>query len=251
MAKQAIATIVIGDAYKKNFDAVFLPSWQNYAEQHGLELVIFERLLDTSETAQHRNIAWQKLLIASQEETRGFDDVCWIDADVMINPMAPNIFAMCPPQPGKVGMVEYPNHAYSINKYAAGGFKHPPTSGTNTGVFVANVATCREILEYIYNNYAEDGIGDYENTAMSYHLYRFDQAYGIDTKFNHNFPLQLFLRYAFMLDDKYRNDEDMATYVVDKIFQDAYFLHFIGIGRYREFIKYVGRQSSYEGLRFL
>jgi hypothetical protein len=56
-------------------------------------MVVFEAFLDTSELARNRSPTWQKLLAMASAELRPFEQVLWIDADVMVCPWAADPFA--------------------------------------------------------------------------------------------------------------------------------------------------------------
>jgi hypothetical protein len=81
MAK-ALALINVGEAYTKFWNDHCAGAVRAYAARHGYAVVVFDRPLDPSDG---RPPQWQKLLILEQPELRGFDDVVWLDSDILIN----------------------------------------------------------------------------------------------------------------------------------------------------------------------
>ena len=89
--KNAIVTMAIGERYSAKFRKVALPSFLAYAERHQMDVVLIEFPLDQSQHAQQRSPSWQKCLILNQPWSSQYERIIWIDADVVINPNAPNI----------------------------------------------------------------------------------------------------------------------------------------------------------------
>ena len=83
--KKAIVTITIGEKYKNMFHKYCKENWQNYCEKYNYDLIVINNYLDNSERAKERSPAWQKLLILSQEWSNNYDQIVWIDTDIIIN----------------------------------------------------------------------------------------------------------------------------------------------------------------------
>src|SRR5262249_21760648 len=91
--RKAIVTLVIGDSYSAWFDIAVRANWEAYAEEHEFVLVVFDKPLDMSPRAAARSPSWQKCLILEQPRVQTFDQVVWIDSDIIINvKRAPNVF---------------------------------------------------------------------------------------------------------------------------------------------------------------
>jgi len=91
--RKAIVTLVIGDSYRAWFDKAARANWKAYTQKHGLALVVFDKPLDMSARAIARSPSWQKCLILEQSHVQAFDQVVWIDSDIIINSRhAPNVF---------------------------------------------------------------------------------------------------------------------------------------------------------------
>lgn len=81
---RAIVTIVTGkyfDWWKQYAQA----NWQAYADKYHYDLVILTEPLDKTERAQKRGVVWQKLIIASQDFSKRYQRLVWLDSDIVIN----------------------------------------------------------------------------------------------------------------------------------------------------------------------
>ena len=88
--RKALVTLAVGERCQAPWLRFLRPSWLQWCRQHGYELIVFDQALDTSERAGRRSMAWQKLLAMSSPELKEFDRAFWLDADVVINPHAPD-----------------------------------------------------------------------------------------------------------------------------------------------------------------
>jgi hypothetical protein len=211
--KKAIVTLAIGDKYQKIFEAYCRKSWEIYSNKFDYDLIVIKESLDKSERASKRSPAWQKLLILSQEWSSEYNRIVWIDLDVVINNS--RSYDICDSVPIElVGAVE----AYSIPSkeihdialarnyeyYKKNNISYidnmlPSQYYTNreilgqdlnevmqTGVFVCSPKFHRDIFEYIYYNYEDNNLGDwnYEMPAMSYELVKSKLVHWISPSFN-------------------------------------------------------------------
>jgi hypothetical protein len=85
---QALVSIVIGEDYCAVWNRTARPTWEKYAEIHGFDVIVITSPFDTSD---RRSPAWQKCLILSQKWSQQYQRIVWIDADIVINLIAPNI----------------------------------------------------------------------------------------------------------------------------------------------------------------
>lgn len=102
--KNAIVTLCLGERTQRRFRGAFLPSWREYCDRHGLGLVVLDKPLDTGARAAARSPAWQKCLVHRARETEGYERIAWVDADIMISPRSPDVFAAVPPD--RIGAVD-------------------------------------------------------------------------------------------------------------------------------------------------
>jgi len=89
-----LVTIAIGDVYKSEWKTHALPGWLKYCDRHDLGLFVVTADLIAKEHPKWKKPTWQKLLLgqALKAEGTGAENVCYLDTDILINPMAPNIF---------------------------------------------------------------------------------------------------------------------------------------------------------------
>ena len=85
MNEKAIATFVFGATYvnlwKKHCEA----NWRSYAEKNGYDILLLDKPIRADEVLTRRPINWQKLLICSHPDVAAYQDVVFLDADIMIN----------------------------------------------------------------------------------------------------------------------------------------------------------------------
>jgi len=182
------------------FDTLCVKGWSNYCAKFGYDLIVIKKQLDLSDRSRRRSPAWQKLLICSQEWSKNYDQIVWLDTDILINlKYSGDICNQTPIE--KVSAVEtysIPNrHVHDIAlkrlyldwdkkriKYIDNAQPHQYYKNrgikaifeinevVQTGVFVCSPAYHREIFEHIYYSY-EDRNGpewNYEMPAMSYEI---------------------------------------------------------------------------------
>jgi hypothetical protein len=82
---KAIVTLAIGERYLKMFERYCWKNWQVYADKYNYDLIVITDPLDNSERAKLRSPAWQKLLILSQDWSDKYEQIVWIDTDIIIN----------------------------------------------------------------------------------------------------------------------------------------------------------------------
>ena len=102
--KKAIVTLAIGKTYEAMFNQYCRDLWSVYTEKHGFDLIVITDHLDTSPRAQSRTPAWQKCLIFSDPRVQRYDQVVWVDTDILINPNSPDVTLGVPLE--KIGVVD-------------------------------------------------------------------------------------------------------------------------------------------------
>lgn len=102
--KKAIVTLAIGKPYEAMFEKYCKSLWSLYTERHGFDLIVITEHLDHSPRAQSRTPAWQKCLIFSDPRVQSYDQVVWVDTDILINPNSPDVTLEVPLE--KIGVVD-------------------------------------------------------------------------------------------------------------------------------------------------
>lgn len=88
--RKALVSLAIGKACLEPWQLYLRQGWTSWCEQHGYTLILFCEPLDASQRAERRSPAWQKLLAMTSPEVQAFDQALWVDADVLLQPWAPD-----------------------------------------------------------------------------------------------------------------------------------------------------------------
>jgi hypothetical protein len=248
--RKAIVSIVIGDGYVARWRRCCEQSWRAYAQKHGYDIVLFEQPLDDSARARSRSPAWQKLLVLGNERTAEYDRVVWVDADVVINPLAPDISLGVPLDAvGAVDEHRFPSRAlnqrfveamvkqftdrgqtavadrcrdYLTTKsyYESWGVPGHHNHIVQTGVMVLSPRHHRQIFEKVYREYEDKGSEpwNYEMRPLSYELLENCALHWLDHRFNA-------LVFALQWHDIDRFSGNMEMFL-KSAFRDNHMLHF-------------------------
>jgi hypothetical protein len=279
--KKVLVTLAVGDKHRPVFERV-RPTWEAYAARHGYDLVVFDRLLDESDS---RSPAWQKLLILDQPETRDAGRVVWMDCDIAINALkAPDVAACVPPE--KIGAVSNrashppawtqvlaegvpdmsqalarregraePLLQTSADYYAAYGLSDVQET-VNTGVLVLSPRHHRDLFAELYRLPGQpDPLNQYEQPFLSHALAERGLLHPLDRRFNRLWFDEMCALYPFLLyqDPKDPGWESLVHLCVQAAYTNAYALHFAGcvqflgywrqdIGDWREFSRLFGQK---------
>jgi hypothetical protein len=275
-ARRAIVTLAIGDRFRESFEQHFLPSWRRYVERHRLDLVVLHAPVDNSQRAANRSPAWQKCLVGIHPAVAHYEQVAWVDADIVITDHAPDIFAGV--APGEVGAVDlraidiaFPGAtARTAAAYAARGISTIPATTSaeiyerwglpitelgekaeqvvQTGCFVFSPRLHGPVLTEVYRNYEDKGSAswNYEMWPLSFELVKKTRIRWLDWRFN-ACTSDLFL----VLNDRYwelparfkvapleqRAQRLKEVHaLIDAALEKAYFLHLAGMSNYAELL---------------
>lgn len=255
--KKAIVTLNIGNQYQAMWRKVCRRHWQAYCERHGYELLNLEKRLDTSERANKRSPAWQKLLILSQDWSTGYDRVVWVDSDILINSTAPDVIDDTPEE--KIGCTDeltFPTskdrRAIIANKRAKETEGDPELFHTcvglpqgshsaivQTGVMVLSPRHHRELFEHTYNAYEDAGPGlYYEMRFLSHEIQKASRQHWISPKFN---ALLIWLAMAEIVRTGRQptNTLEMRNFLLEQFFAN-FFIHFAGHQDWMQAVGFVG-----------
>jgi hypothetical protein len=89
-----LATIAIGEQYLQPFMKYAYHTWEMYCHRHDLGLILFDEDLISPDHPKWKKANWQKYLIAEvvSNSKLKIENVCYLDTDILISPLAPNIF---------------------------------------------------------------------------------------------------------------------------------------------------------------
>lgn len=265
-ASKALVTLVLGEDYKRMWEAVFRPAMDAYAQAHGYDVVAIDQLIDTSETGTARGPHWQKCLILDHPEVKQYEDVVWIDADIMVNPhTSPCIVTHTKERAEKTGQKgigvvshnelfateEHTQNSWDrsfsaakelfyakrgptpTERYAQGGLPTDVDDMCNTGVMVLKPGRDDDLLHHVYENYSENPLSASEQMALCYEMFKQKRVTPIDPRFNRVWTETWIEHYPFLFSDENRKDQMLIALCVNAAFHNCYFLHFIADGRSR------------------
>lgn len=228
---KALVTIALGNNYYNLWKKYAYPSWKNYAEKNGYDIVCFTNSLDNSDKATNRSASWQRCLVLN-DETKKYERIVWMDADIIINPMAPSIVEMVPAE--KIGGTDsysfYSKKLFSliyekwiaewkinnskaiVNRtgkefYNNYGIDTESNDVIDPSVMVLNPKIHKELLEYVYYHYEDKGGAEwnYEMRPLSYEIVKNNFHHFIDDRFNYILVSFLTLNYPYLHNLKYDN----------------------------------------------
>lgn len=237
MAKKAIVTLVVGEAYIERWNKLCSENWRAYCRKHAYDLILLDQPLDNSSRAKNRSPAWQKCLVLEQPQVRQYERIVWLDSDILFNPKdAPDFcdgvpeegvgavdsFADPSPEENKLALQRFwdVNHSSPINVpgeyntpediYRSFG---PPVEVLprmlNAGVLVVSPKRHNAIFRHVYDAYDDRGNPSYyENVPLSYELVKRGLVHWMDPKFNHLYTWSKLLHYPFMYDWRPRTFKD-------------------------------------------
>jgi len=223
--RRAIVTLAIGDGYLQNYRHSCQEGWNRYARKHDLDVVVITEPIDDSPRAKSRSPAWQKCLILSHKDIERYDQVVWIDSDVLINPSSPNVFGEVPIE--KIGAVdayatpsqedhpmnlemarehwhkegvEFSRSSSATEYHRNFGLEGKFQSVVQTGVLVLSPKHHCTLLERVYSEYEDKGKScwHYEMRPLSYEILKADLACWISPKFNMIWQFIRDTRYPFL-----------------------------------------------------
>ena len=216
---KAIVTLAIAQKYLENWKNCCQANWQKYAERHGYDFICMEDPLDDSARAPKRSPSWQKCLILGEESVNKYDRVVWVDADVLID----SANAPCIVEGVAVDKVGAAPEWATLNEQLAAEARYrlfetwgitdeKNEGGTSAkygirtqfyrivqdGIMVLSPSHQRSILEKVYHECEEKGLG--EMPWLSYELLKADWVQWLDRRFSTVGSVHKALYYPFLLD---------------------------------------------------
>ncbi len=249
--RKAIVTLAVGPGFAARWHSVCEPLWRRYCDRHGYDLICIEEPLDHSARARSRSPAWQKCLILGQPFARRYEQVVWVDADVLPGPEAPSVAEGVPRE--LVGAVdeystpsrelhgrtlaklyrrweaegvEYIDNLTTAEYYSRFGLPGGHDAVVQTGVMVLSPAHHRELLEDTYASYEDKGPGwNYEMRPLSYELLNAGAVSWLDPRFNYIWGFYVALNFPFLITHP---DHPLRDEYGARALADVHFLHFAG-----------------------
>ena len=255
-----LATIAIGDAYLEPFMKYAFHTWEMYCKRHDLGLILFDDHLVDQAHPDWKNPYWQKFLIgeALNNAAVKVNNVCCLDTDILISPLAPDIFSGR--NEAKVGLISkrknlpldhhqllrrmaflrnrFYDKAYPLDSslfislvdyYAEVGLDVEPDDACS-GVFVYNCLTHGPLLAEYYRSFgqeimAQDGGG--EQRFLNHFVQSQNLVEWLDYKFQALWTYEIASKYPFLYGEHRNNLSLMKSCIEASLFTN-YFLHFAG-----------------------
>ncbi len=259
-SRNLIATIAIGENYYYAWEKSALPGWLEYCKRHDLGLVVFDSDLISSDKKEWKKATWQKMLIGETLLRDGIEAncICYLDSDILINPMAPNIFDGY--DPATIGLTSirknlpYPlkdvqrrmaflrhtcyDSSYPLDSalfmsleqlYAHHGLPTQPDEAC-MGLIVFNVANHTKLMRGWFNKYdrnVQSVTNGGDQTHVNYEIQSWGNVSWLDYRFQAIWPYEMAWKYPFLYDYG-RADVALIRKCVEATLYQNYFLHFAG-----------------------
>ncbi len=203
MPSVLLVTVAIGEHYLQEYNRLFRASHELYAKRHGYDFQVVTDWI--SEPKVRDTTSFQKILVPSRFPE--YDYVVFVDADILINPLAPAIHLEVTDEGiGCVDQWSQPNgrrleiarrHGWETSAtdyYGLAGFKLETDKVINTGVLVFQPALHAGICKEIYKLWIERSIGHrrgfhFEQSAIGFTLQSERMVKWLDVRWNGIWPL--------------------------------------------------------------
>ncbi len=277
-----MVSIAIGGNYEKLWKKKIYPSWKAYAEKYNLGIILINENLIPLDSPNWKKPNWQKFLIAEHLQINypQIETACYLDTDILISPIAPNIFDKH--KPNQISLISvkknlpfnleetfkklsWLRHYYSEGRYPLDSslfmkteeiYQHhnlePLNNYACSGVFLFEPQTCSEIMTSIFNKYNKD-VETITNNGEQTHL---------NYEFQNNFQIN-WLEYEFQAIWSYeaanyypeafkKISKSRSTEIIRNSMLRNYFIHFSGTWPESEIwkkskIDKIGSAEFYEG----
>jgi hypothetical protein len=220
MNRKAMVTLAIGADYLARWQRCCERGWRAYAKRHGYDLLVWGAPLDNGDRARKRSAAWQKCLVPGREEVARYDRVLWLDADIIVNPNAPDICDGVPLDAiGATDEHAFPTlelHQQIVRNFVDGftragrpdiaelwrcflspqryyeswGLPAVFSHIVQTGVLIFSPDLHRHIFEFVYARYEDKGgpAWNHEMRPLSYEIQKASRVYWLDQNFDALLP---------------------------------------------------------------
>jgi hypothetical protein len=257
-AKNYIVTIAIGGKYEKLWKKRIYPSWKHYAKKYKLGIIVINKDLIETNDSNWKKANWQKFLISEhlQQNYPHIELACYLDTDVLISPISPNIFKEH--KKGQVSLISVKNnlaydlkdtllrlswlrHYYSKGHYPLDSSLFMPTQAIYehhkmrpfndyacSGVFLFEPNSTYKTMTSIFNKYTKDIYSITNNGEQTHLNFEFQTNFTInwlDYKYQAIWSYEAANYYpeAFKKISKKRS----TCIIEDSMFRN-YFIHFSG-----------------------
>lgn len=259
-SNNVIATIAIGDQYYEPWEKYALPTWKKYCERYDLGLIVFDSDLIPKTNAFWKKPTWQTILIGNILKAKfpNVKNVCYLDTDILINYMAPNVFDHY--DQSTIGLVSKRNNlpypydsvlrriAFLRNKYYDASYPldsalfislenlykyhNLPVQEDEAcwGFHIYNIELHSELLNSIFFKYdknVESITAGGNQTHMNYEVQRYGKVSWLDYRFQAIWTYEMAWKYPFLYNYG-RDKNELIKQCIEASLFTNYFLHFAG-----------------------
>lgn len=255
-----LSTVAIGGKYLDSWEANAFPGWAEYCLKYGLGLIVFHEEMLEKESEVWKKANWQKLLIGRALREAGImvNNVCYLDTDILISPLAPNVFegydeeTICLvsqihglPQPlhQTLRRLAFLRHTYWDSKYPLDSalfmspeqiFEFhgvpPHDDYVCTGFYIFNVDNHGE-LQYGWFDKYQKGVqsltGGGEEPHLNHELMSWGKLSWLPYEFQALWTYEVAWRYPFLFNVG-RGNEELVRECIEASLYANHFLHFAG-----------------------
>lgn len=255
-----IVSIATGGDFLAQWERNSREGWEAYCRRHGLGLIIFDEELIGKDAENWKKVHWQKTLLGKALQERGCEasNICFLDTDILVNPMAPNIFDGY--DPNTFGLVSlrqrlpfpydevlrrmaFLRHSHYDNSYPLDSALfmsveqlyefhdlEPQADEACTGVILFNLEAHSELMESWFHKYDRDVqsiTNGGEQTHLNFEIQRTKKVTWMDYRFQAIWAFEMAWKYPFLY-GAYRGNESLARSCIEACLYQNYFLHFAG-----------------------
>tara|TARA_B110000971_G_scaffold118132_1_gene121024 strand:+ start:606 stop:1559 length:954 start_codon:yes stop_codon:yes gene_type:complete len=256
-----IVTIAIGKKVFREWSLYSKKTWIIYCKKNSLGLIVITKNLIDKNNIFWKKPTWQKFLLGSylrEALNSKISNVCYLDTDILINPLAPNVFdfhdskkisvvSMINKLPYDLNLIRkkisfYRNKYYSRKypldssifmtldqMYKFHNFKTQKDS-VCAGFFIFNVKIFSEIMKkwfFKYKKNIKNLTGGGDQPVFNYEVFQLKKTKILDYKFQALWIYEMAIKYPYLY--CYKNKKNLTIKKsIEATLADNYFLHFAG-----------------------
>lgn len=255
-----LATIAIGDQYLDPFMKYAYHTWEMYCHRHDLGLILFDDDLISKDHPKWKKATWQKYLIGDVLSKSGLKikNVCYLDTDILVSPIAPNIFDHH--DSSRIGVIsqrfrlpiahsdlcrrlaflrnKFYSNDYPLDSslfisltdlFASIGAK-PQDDYACAGVIVFNLENHKTLFAEFYSQFDKSVFSPTSGGDQT-HFNHFVQSNNLQQWFDYKFQAlwtyEVAWKYPFLYSE-YRDDISLIKFCIEASLFSNYFIHFAG-----------------------
>ena len=256
--KNYIVTIAIGERFYNEWRKYVLPNWLTYCTVNNLGLIVFDQYLINEEHPKWKKATWHKLLIGQAliDNNVKVNNVCFLDADILVNSFAPNVFKHH--KEDKISLVSlrkipydydtlYRKIAFFRNRYLSKDYPldsalfislkdlyethDMPVQKDEfcSGFFVFNVNNFAHIMSKWFYKYDKEVVsitGGGDQTHFNYEFQNYGKINWLDYKFQAIWMYEIAEKYPFLYQQM--GNQELVNQCIRASLSQNYFLHFAG-----------------------